>query len=69
MGADKVQFYLMDLTYKVTGGKPQIYLFGRTIDGKQICVTDDSFLPYFYVIPKKGFEIWIMPSFVPSLLL
>ena len=28
-------------------------VFGRTTEGKQICVIDDSFKPYFYVIPKN----------------
>ena len=48
-----VRFYLLDITYKVKGGKPVIWMFGRTSDGNQVCVIDDSFKPYFYVIPKK----------------
>ncbi len=50
----KLQFYPLDITYKVVYGRPVIYLFGKTIDGKQICVLDDSLTPYFYVIPKAG---------------
>ncbi len=50
----KLQFYPIDLTYKVVGGKPHVYIYGRTKDGKQICVIDDSFEPYFYVVPAKG---------------
>lgn len=53
----KVRFYLLDITYKVKGGKPVVWMFGRTSDGEQICVIDDSFKPYFYVIPKKGEEL------------
>jgi len=53
----KIRFYLLDITYKVKAGKPVVWMFGRTTDGKQICVIDDSFKPYFYVIPKKGTEI------------
>lgn len=49
-----VQFYPVDATYKVVNGKPQVYLFGRTITGEQICVIDANFEPYFYAIPKKG---------------
>ncbi|MEM4254140.1 MAG: DNA-directed DNA polymerase [Candidatus Woesearchaeota archaeon] len=49
-----VQFYPVDATYKVVNGKPQVYLFGRTIKGEQICVIDANFEPYFYAIPKKG---------------
>ncbi len=55
--AEKIQFFPIDITYKLVENKAVICLFGRTADGKQICVTDDSFLPYFYVIPKKGVEI------------
>jgi len=50
----KFQFFPIDITYKIVEGKPIIYLFGKTTDGKQICVLDDSFTPYFYVIPKQG---------------
>ena len=53
----KFQFYPLDLTYKVVNGKPIIYIFGKTTDGQQICVLDDSFEPYFYVIPKAGADI------------
>lgn len=53
----KFQFYPLDIHYKVVKGKPVIYLFGKTTDGQQICVLDDSFEPYFYVIPKPGADI------------
>ena len=43
----KLSFYPIDATYKVIDGKPVIHLYGRTQDGKQVCVTDDSFEPYF----------------------
>ncbi|MEM4239831.1 MAG: DNA-directed DNA polymerase [Candidatus Woesearchaeota archaeon] len=49
-----VQFYPVDATYKVVNGKPQVYLFGRTIAGEQVCVIDANIEPYFYVIPRKG---------------
>jgi len=44
-----LSFYPVDITYEVKDGKPIIKLFGRTTDGKQVCVLDDSFEPYFYV--------------------
>jgi DNA polymerase elongation subunit (family B) len=53
----KFQFYLLDISYKVVDGKPVIYLFGKTTDDQQICVLDDSFEPYFYVIPKSGADL------------
>lgn len=45
----KIQFYLYDATYKISGGKPVIYLFGRTLDGQQVCIKDSDFPPYFYI--------------------
>lgn len=56
MGADKVRFYPLDITYKVVDEKPQIWLFGRTVGGEQICVIDTSFEPYFYVFLKDEDE-------------
>lgn len=50
----KLQFYPTDITYKIVEGKPQIRLFARTVDGKQVILTDDTFQPYFYVIPKSN---------------
>ena len=55
--ADKIVFFPLDITYKIENNKAAIYLFGRTADDKQICVIDDTFEPYFYVIPKKGEEV------------
>jgi DNA polymerase, archaea type len=50
----KIRFFPLDVTYKVIGGKPIIYLFGKTTDNKQICVLYDKFRPYFYVLPKTS---------------
>lgn len=49
----KIHFFPLDITYKIIDDKPVILLFGRTTDGTQICVMDESFVPYFYVIPKN----------------
>ena len=57
MGADKIQFYLLDITYKIKDSKAAIYLFGRTLDNKQITVIDESFQPYFYVFLKDEASI------------
>ena len=54
---EKIRFYPLDASYKVLDGKAVIHLFGKTADGKQVCVLDGSFSPYFYVVPKKGQEI------------
>lgn len=49
-----VRFYPVDATYKIVNGKAQVYLFGRTAAGEQICVIDPDVEPYCYVIPKPG---------------
>jgi DNA polymerase elongation subunit (family B) len=51
---EKIQFFVLDAKYKVNDEKPEIYLFGKTNKGNHIILIDDSFEPYFYVIPKKG---------------
>ncbi|MBW2965730.1 ribonuclease H-like domain-containing protein [Candidatus Woesearchaeota archaeon] len=50
MGAEKIQFYPLDITYRVEDNKAKILLFGRTVDGQQLCVIDSGFEPYFYVL-------------------
>jgi len=57
MGAKKIQFYPLDITYKVIEDKPQIYIFGRTTDSQQICVIDPNFEPYFYVLLRDERDI------------
>ncbi|MBD3361769.1 hypothetical protein GF358_03175 [Candidatus Woesearchaeota archaeon] len=51
------EFFPLDITYKIEDNSPVIYLFGRTKDGQQICVLDDSFRPYFWVVPRKGADL------------
>ena len=54
--ADKIQFYPVYVSYKIVDGRAVIRLFGRTTDGKQICVLDKNFEPYFWIAPKEGKE-------------
>ena len=49
-----LQFYPLDIAYTVKNNKTLILLFGRTLDNKAICIIDSSFLPYFYIMLKKG---------------
>ena len=49
---ERIKFHLLDVIYKIEGGKAVIHLFGRTLDGKQICVIDKKSQPYFVVLPK-----------------
>jgi len=52
----EIEFYPIDVSYTVEQDKAVINLFGKTIDGKQICVQDDSFEPYFWVVSKKAID-------------
>ncbi len=55
----KTSFYPTDINYVVKDGRPIIQLYGRTTDGRQICILDDNFEPYFYAIgdvDKKEIE-------------
>jgi len=52
-----VKFHMLDITYKIVGDGVVILIFGKTDDGKRICLMDDSFEPYFYVLPKKKEDI------------
>jgi len=52
-----LQFYPIDLDYKLVQGKPVVYIYGKTPDGKQICIVDEDFQPYFFVLPKKTANI------------
>src|SRR3989338_11651172 len=54
---EKIQFFPLDATYRVQDGKAVINIFGRTTEGKQICILDNNFEPYFYVIPKDNVNI------------
>src|SRR2546422_5701705 len=47
------EFWLLDLNSDEKEGKPQVWLWGITPDGKRVIVTD-SYQPYFYVLPKMG---------------
>lgn len=55
---EKIRFYPMDFEYNISeiSGKlkPTVYIYGKDTDGKQICVLDENFEPYFYVIPNKN---------------
>ena len=48
----KVVFWLLDASYDVVEGVPEIRLWGITPGGDKIVVLDQSFRPYFYVLPR-----------------
>ncbi|MDD5086990.1 MAG: DNA-directed DNA polymerase [Candidatus Nanoarchaeia archaeon] len=49
----EIAFYPIEISHGVENNKPIVSLFGRTADGKQVCVQDDTFQPYFLAVPKK----------------
>jgi len=49
----KFQFFPYDITYKVVGDSPIIFMVGRTREGKKVTVVDKNFRPYFYVQTKN----------------
>lgn len=51
------RFYILDITYKIKDDKAVVWMFGKTSEGKQIAVIDESFRPYFYIIPNPGADI------------
>ncbi len=49
-----IEFFPLDITHQVEDGKARILLFGKTKDGKRVCIADDSFDYFFWVIvPEK----------------
>jgi DNA polymerase, archaea type len=50
MGA--VSFFPMDIDYRVYDDSTEIHIYGRRIDGRQICVIDKTYSPHFYVLLK-----------------
>ncbi len=49
----KLVFNLLDASYEVRGGKPQVILWGVAEDGRRVVVIDEGFRPYFYVLPES----------------
>jgi DNA polymerase, archaea type len=55
--AERIRFFPMEITYRIVDGKAVINIYGKTMDGEQICVIDRNFEPYFYIIPKSIQEV------------
>ncbi|MCK4670815.1 MAG: ribonuclease H-like domain-containing protein [Nanoarchaeota archaeon] len=52
----QIRFFPLDAEYKIIGNDPVIYLYGRTREGEVICVMDNSFRPYFFIVPDSDAE-------------
>lgn len=53
----KIQFFPLDIRRAEYNNKQAVLLFGRTLTNQRVCIIDDSYIPYFYVIPKKGINV------------
>ncbi|MEK6973799.1 MAG: DNA-directed DNA polymerase [Nanoarchaeota archaeon] len=53
----KIQFFPIDFSYEThPNGKPIMQIFGKTLDGRKVCIFDQNFLPYFYAIIKSNID-------------
>ncbi|MBW3022096.1 ribonuclease H-like domain-containing protein, partial [Candidatus Woesearchaeota archaeon] len=59
----KIEFFPLDITYKIFNNKPVIYLFGRAVDGQQVCVIDESFEPYFWAVVDDETVVKVIEKF------
>ncbi|MEM1714942.1 MAG: DNA polymerase II [Thermofilaceae archaeon] len=50
------EFWLLDASYDVVGGIPEVRLWGIDRSGERVVVLDRSFRPYIYVLPEEGSE-------------
>jgi len=47
----ELEFWLLDVSYDIVGGVPEVQLWGLDRSGNRVLVVDRSFRPYFYVLP------------------
>jgi len=52
----KIRFWLLDITYDVRDGAPEVLMWGISDKGERIVVVDRSFRPYFYALPEGDAE-------------
>ncbi|MFH1510953.1 MAG: DNA-directed DNA polymerase [Candidatus Woesearchaeota archaeon] len=50
----KIQFFPTNLQYTESDAGVTVQIYGTTPDGKQICISDSGFEPYFYVVTKDA---------------
>lgn len=62
----ELAFQLLDCDYVLVNNKPIIRMFGKTKENKSVCAFYNGFLPYFYILPKKGLENKIVEFFEGS---
>ncbi len=63
----RLLFYLLDTSYEVRDNKPVILIWGLTDEGDTVLVLDDTFRPYFYVLPEEGVDLDALATRVKTL--
>lgn len=59
IGAESIEFQLLDITYEIEAGKPLLVMYGRDSNDKRIVVKYDGFRPYFYALLEKGVDPYL----------
>ena len=49
--------FILQPTYRVVSGRPEVHLYGTREDGASFCVVDDRVRPYFFVPAARGAEV------------
>jgi DNA polymerase-2 len=52
-----VRGFILQPTYRVRDGRPEVHLYGTREDGASFCVVDDRVRPYFFVPAARGAEV------------
>jgi DNA polymerase I len=53
----KLKFWLLDPSYSMVKGNPEVRLWGIAEDGRRVLVKDRGFRPYFYVLPRAEADL------------
>jgi DNA polymerase I len=53
---EELEFWLLDASYDIIDGLPEVQLWGVDKSGRRVLVVDRSFRPYFYVVPSGDLE-------------
>src|SRR5206468_366928 len=49
--------FILQPTYRLQNGKPEVHLYGTREDGASLCVVDDRVRPYFFVPAARADEV------------
>lgn len=57
----RLEFWILDVGQRVEDGVSNVLMWGVDSEDGRVLVMDDSFQPYFYVIPEEGVDIgaWV----------